>query len=275
MSQYKRTVINQDNNITDRNPLRELAWLLTGLVVFVIVLYVVLGFVLEMTVRQLSPKQENWLWDVMSPGVLFEEVLDDPAALKKLERFERIVRSLPDDVLPGAYDVTLHLVDDSDVNAFAYPGGKIVMTSGFMDALKTENAMMFGIGHEIGHFANQDHLHGLGRSAAMVVISGLFLGQDSGVIQFLSGVLNLQELSHSRKAEEEADLWGLKILMAHYGHAGGYEDLFEALKHVEEDSIVKYLPEFLSSHPGTQGRMDRLRSVIEDNKYPVKPLKKL
>ena len=54
-------------------------------------------------------------------------------------------------------------VPDKTVNALAIPGDRVIIYQGLLTEVQSENELMMVLGHELGHFANRDHLRGLSR----------------------------------------------------------------------------------------------------------------
>ena len=59
-------------------------------------------------------------------------------------------------------DYQVLYIPESTVNALAIPGDRIIIYQGLLEDVESENELMMILGHELGHFANRDHLRGLG-----------------------------------------------------------------------------------------------------------------
>ncbi len=164
------------------------------------------------------------------------------------------------------------VVDDAKVvNAFALPGGKVVVYTGILPYSKDEAGLAFLISHEVGHviarhggerisreLVLQLGLEGLNAAIANkspAAVQGI--NQAYGVAATL-GVL----LPFTRSQEVEADRIGL-ILMAKAGY-----DPREAPKFFERmmksDEGKTSVPEFLSTHPADETRLLRLNEFIPE-----------
>lgn len=93
------------------------------------------------------------------------------------------------------------------------------------------------LGHELGHFANRDHLRSLGKTLAIRVAIASIFG-DSGTLANIVGVLieNISNTSYSQSQEYQADEFGLILLNKTYGYVTGATDFFKNLK--------PYIPHF-------------------------------
>jgi predicted Zn-dependent protease len=165
-----------------------------------------------------------------------------------------------------------NLVQDDAVNAWAMPGGKVVIYTGILPIAQNENGMAAIMAHEVAH-ALADHgaqrmsaaqIQQLGAVAGSVAVSGrseqtqqIFaqaygLGTTVGVM-----------LPFSRSHETEADRIGL-TLMAIAGY--NPEEAPELWKRMAAQANGQAPPEFLSTHPASQTRINNLTKWIPEAK---------
>jgi Zn-dependent protease with chaperone function len=69
----------------------------------------------------------------------------------------------------------IHIIPDPRINAMALPGGNIVVFSALIKETGSENELAFVLAHELGHFANRDHLRGLGRRLLLLTASAALI----------------------------------------------------------------------------------------------------
>jgi len=158
--------------------------------------------------------------------------------------------------------------DDTTMNAFALPGGKIAVYTGIFPVAKNEAGLAAILGHEVTHALAR---HGAERMSQGMLAEGLVVGATLGaasqginpeVAQLAGGALANYGfiLPYSRKHESEADYIGL-LLAAQAGY-----DPHEAV-HVWErmEQVSKgQPPEFLSTHPGHGTRIKQLESQMNE-----------
>lgn len=265
MSKFKPTRFNDDVNVTAEHPLKEFFLLLLSSLGFVFALYLLLGLMVEFVVPRISVETENWLWSKVALVDFAEEA---PAPLAPQEDYiQTLLDNLPPATRPKGYNFTVHIVEDPHINAYAMPGGNIVITSRLLETVESENALLFVLGHELGHFAHRDHLRGLGRGFAALMIGVFLLGQDSGIVDALLGFSDLSYRAYDRQQEYKADLWGLKVLLAHYGHVGGARDFLETIVHNDKGPLA--MPAILSTHPDTEKRIETIALLAAQNQYPI------
>jgi Zn-dependent protease with chaperone function len=148
------------------------------------------------------------------------------------------------------------------------PGNNIIITTALIEGLESENELAFVLAHELGHFANRDHLRGLGRGLVLLTISTILFGADSSVSQVLENSLQNVEMKFSQNQEKKADLFALRLLNERYGHVGGAIDFFEKLKKKEKGGRFLY---FFATHPHSLERIRYLKQEIAARGYWVSP----
>jgi len=157
------------------------------------------------------------------------------------------------------------LADQQTVNAFALPGGQIFITAGLYKLLKSEDQLAGVLGHEIGHVINR---HGSEHMAKAELTQQLVMatqvgtgGYDQGMIaQYVGQMANLK---YGRDDEIESDEYGVKYLIE-----AGYEPeaMIEVMQILNEASGKQRSPEFLSSHPNPENRIQKIKEYIAKHK---------
>lgn len=163
------------------------------------------------------------------------------------------------------YQWEFNLVKDNSVNAFAMPGGKIVIYSGLLPVTQTEEALAVVVGHEIAHVIARHAQERVSQQMALEyggAIAGSLLGSSVGgqIGQQVFG-LGAQYgvmLPYARKQEYEADEIGL-IVMAMAGYDPRAAIPFWTRMAQSSQGTV---PEFLSTHPTDEKRIARLEQIM-------------
>ncbi len=257
MINYKPTVFKSSTNVKHKKPFRTVLRLLLLLIFFIFVFYVFLGFLVDGVARQITPSQEAWLWKNMK--VHYDVEFPNKKKFKKMnKRLQDVFKKIPKDKLPVKYDFSVHLDHENYVNAFAVPGGQIIVTTALMEMLDDDRSLTFVLSHELGHFQGRHHLIGLGRTLVITMISSALLGQDiSGAF---AKMISLFDLDYSRSQELEADKWGLFLLKERYGDYKGSKIFFEKM---EKKKHTSKLEEFFSTHPSPDHRIKNLEKYVE------------
>jgi Zn-dependent protease with chaperone function len=184
-------------------------------------------------------------------------------------------------VAPGAeYRYQFKVVNASDINAFALPGGYMYVNRGLIEAAQNEGQLAGVMAHEMAHVALR---HGTSQaSKAYVAQTGLGLlgglvGKDDPSaeqrIAALGGFgLNTLFLKFSRTAEEQADITGAQM-MAEAGYdPADMVDFFEILAN-EQDRNPGKVAQFFSSHPAPANRAANINEEIELlDVNPIRPI---
>jgi predicted Zn-dependent protease len=161
---------------------------------------------------------------------------------------------------PG-YEWQVNLLDDdATVNAFALPGGKMAVYTGILPVCGSETGLAVVMGHEIGHVVAQHGTERISSSLGMeTFLSYLNIGDYASLATI--GLDLLVNRPFGRKQESEADEIGL-IYMAMAGY-----DPREAItfwERMESQSGGQAPPEFLSTHPSHETRVQRLKEKLPE-----------
>jgi predicted Zn-dependent protease len=246
-------------NVARTHPLKELLWMLGGMALLLGMLVLILGFSTDLVVSKMPVSVETWLGRQMLKKVPGEE----SAALER--RLQSLLASLPADSPLHQYVFRVFTTKSDAINAIALPGGNIVVYSGLLNNVQSENELAMVLAHELGHFAHRDHLRGMGRGLGVAVATGLLFGGDSGASDLVSKSLLTYQAQYSRSQEAAADRFGLDLLVSRYGHAGGATPFFLRLSR----GAGGHLPYLFASHPHPQSRIDDLNKRIQARHYPV------
>jgi predicted Zn-dependent protease len=247
-------------NISQTSPIREFFILLGGVLGVILLIYIALGFAVDIIVPKLSPEIEQSL------GRLYSKIYENTEKTTAWIRLQLILDELVNKLPQRELQYKVHLVSNSQINAMALPGGNIVVFSGLIKEVKSENELAFVLAHELGHFANRDHLRGLGRRLVLLTISIALLGRDSSATNFLMNSLLNVEMKFSQRQEKMADLWALDLLNNRYGHVSGATDFFKKMSKKEKKGRILY---YFATHPYPKNRVKTLEEQIQEKRYLV------
>jgi len=163
------------------------------------------------------------------------------------------------------------VVENTDFNAFAIPGGSIFVHTGALKKLRSMAELMALVGHENGHVQGRHSLRTLARSLGLYGLVSFFLGDLSGVAAILiDNARSIQTLSYSRDFEREADLAAFEFLCRNGVNVQGLPFLMETMKKAT-GSGGDVLPAFLSSHPLTEERLEKAQQLVRQNSCNSSP----
>jgi predicted Zn-dependent protease len=161
--------------------------------------------------------------------------------------------------LDGTYPLRVQVIRSPEINAFALPGGNIVMYSGILDKMSGYGELAALIGHEVTHVTHRHSLKSMFRGAASSLLLAAVFGDIAGVTSVLLAKADeFKQLDYSRELETEADDNGLQTLVDNKISPAGMLRLLELLK--VEGAEMPGMMKYLSTHPDTQARIDHLKS---------------
>lgn len=155
------------------------------------------------------------------------------------------------------------VLDNSDVNAFAAPGGYVLITRGLYEILDNEAQLAGVLGHEIGHIVQRHHITVMQKSAALS--AGAKLAQRDNRSAFLNNLIGTGAEIFARgldkSAEFEADQIGI-VLAARAGYSpyGLIEVLHKLAARGASDASLALLFE---THPAPSERLTQLGEALE------------
>jgi Zn-dependent protease with chaperone function len=163
--------------------------------------------------------------------------------------------------VPSKYDVEIVVVKGDMVNAFALPGGHIVVYDKLLNQLESYPELAALLSHEFTHVENRHTVKTLFRQLGSKIFLSLIIGDATavgGVI--INNADDLKSLSYSRALETEADENGARLLADRKIDCGGFVRLFQVLK---KEVAGKQPSEWISSHPNLDKRIEK----IEENPF--------
>jgi predicted Zn-dependent protease len=162
------------------------------------------------------------------------------------------------------------VVNSAEMNAFALPGGHIIVYSAMLDSLEEPEQLGALLAHEWIHIRNQHTTKMVLRSMGVYLIISQFFSNLSGLASvFLEQGQNLYRLSYSRDIELEADVDALIFLNRNEINKDGLYSLLAILKKQERTSGM---PSFLKTHPELEERMVVAKnSSLNDRGFSTPP----
>jgi predicted Zn-dependent protease len=197
----------------------------------------------------------------------YSKLLDDSTVLELVNRITQNIVINSDIKIP----VTVKVIDSSDINAFALPGGFLYVNRGLIEATDNEAELAGVIAHEAAHIAAR---HGAEHASKGNLINWaslplIFLGGWGGFIinQAAGLAVPLTFLKFSRGAEKEADLLAVQYLWKTGYDPHGLITFFEKLR-ANDKKKPGALAKVFSSHPMTEDRIKKAREMLA--RFPEK-----
>ena len=252
-------------NSVHRSAIRSL----TGLLVLAIVLMPIAAFgqtPIKLHSNKFSPAEDVRLGQQASAEAEQQfPLLRDPQVTSYVERVgQRLVASIPGEFQHPEFRYYFRVINASDINAFALPGGPMYVNRGMIQAARTEGEMAGVMAHELSHVALR---HGTAQAtkaqkyavgAGVAGILGSILGGPA-LGQLAQLPIGAYFLKFSREYETEADLLGARI-MANAGYDP--RDLANMFRTIEAQGGGG--GGFLSDHPSAK---DRYAKINQEAQY--------
>lgn len=167
------------------------------------------------------------------------------------------------------YQYRWYVSDDDAVNAYALPGGIVVVNRGMLEEARSAEELAGVLAHEVQHVEHRHTLQQMISSAGWAAVLAVVLGDVSAITAIV--IHQLGNLRHSRKLEAEADLQGMKALANAGIPLDGMASLFRRLQ-AQETRRGGEGPALLSSHPATAERIADLEQLADTLQCDCHPL---
>ena len=168
------------------------------------------------------------------------------------------------------YEYEFHLLeDDKTINAFALPGGQIFITRALFDKLQTEGELAGVLGHEIGHVVARHSAEHMAKAQLTEGLTGAAVlatydpnnPASAGSAQVAMLIGQMINMKFGRDDELESDFLGVCFI-----NDTGYnpEELIRVMQVLAEASQGNAPPEFFSTHPNPENRIQRIQEAIQN-----------
>ncbi len=207
------------------------------------------------------------------------DLVKDPVILSYIRRIGNKIAS----ETGHSRHFSFHVINNSEINAFAGPNGIIGINTGLINAAKSEDEIASVIAHEIAH-VTQRHLsrtyeyqNATSVTSIATLIAAILIGtQDpsAGLATYLGaqGLSIQHQLKNSRIHESEADYFGIKYLQDAGYNPEAMANFFDRLS--KSAQIYEFKPpEILQTHPVTASRMARAKERAFQVQTEKKPFK--
>jgi len=212
-------------------------------------------FIIRKAVGMVPIEQEIALGKEIALGV-FTQTPPDSAASEILNLFAKEID------FGSTYPLHFNVVRDSTVNAFALPGGEIVVYSGIIEKLNHSGQLAALLAHEASHVHYRHSLHGIVDKVFWSALIAMLVG-DGGLIAAISAQGNeFRSLAYSRDLETQADTAGAGILTRNGIDVGQMLSLLEVLQAESKQGLSA--PEFLQTHPLPESRMEEVKALVNN-----------
>ena len=168
------------------------------------------------------------------------------------------------------YRFEFHVLNDPEtINAFALPGGQVFITEGLLRRLTTNGQLAGVLGHEIGHVVARHGAEHIAKEQLTQGLTGAAVlatydpsdpsSRNSAAVAAMIG--QLVTMRFGRQDELESDQLGVRL-----GSESGYDprSMIKLMQILEESSQGNRPPEFFSTHPNPENRIQRIQEAIQE-----------
>ena len=244
--------------------LRLLTFLLPGLAALALTFIVVIPLLAEPIAAAFPPQVERRFGDAVTRSLVVslagrpdgEACGGTPGRAALAALLDRLVAAAG--TLP--HPPVLHVVASDKVNAFALPGGQVLVMSALVDFVGSPDELAGVLAHELAHVAHGDPLRGMIRSVSFVALAGLVAGDPYMVASLAALGVRVLGVSHSRAAESLADARALRILAGAGISADGLAE-FLARSETRPGAPQAGTVSYLDTHPPAAERARLARAA--------------
>lgn len=204
-------------------------------------------------------------------------LINNPSAEEYISSVgQRLVNAIPQEFQQSAFRYRFKIVNASDINAFALPGGPMYVNRGMIQSAKNEGEMAGVMAHEISHVALRHATAQQTKQGSVkntlgtlgLILGGAVLGGQAGAQAGMIAAAAWQT-KYSREYETQADILGSRI-MANAGYDP--KDLANMFQTIAKQGGGR-APEWLSSHPDPGDRYNRINreaGLLQVKSDPIK-----
>jgi len=174
--------------------------------------------------------------------------------------FDRLRSGLP---LKNYYQLEFRASRIMGANAFALPGGAIVITDDMVKAAKSPEEVLAVLAHEIGHVELRHTLRSVLQNSVVAVAAAAITSDAASLSVAVAGLpVLVAQTKYSREFEAAADEYAFKLLKRKGYSTAAFASLMERLakKHEQEERAFAYV----STHPVTAERVKRARAAAQE-----------
>ena len=243
-------------------------YVLSFFILLILGAYLAKDYFVEKLANQVPREWEKKAGDQLFKTISGQYKIVENDSLKKV--FLEVAKPLLNQIEKKGVKIELYFVEDPSINAFALPGGKVIIQSGLLENSKSWEEVLGVLSHELAHVTRRHHIRGIINNMGLYVILSTLIGDVTalaGTIGNLGG--ELASLSNSRAFETEADETGWGYLVKGHINPKGMISFFETLDKKHGTKMDGYLA-FMSTHPETKNRIKNLKAKLKESSVNFK-----
>ncbi|MCS6290198.1 MAG: M48 family metallopeptidase [Nitrospira sp.] len=212
--------------------------------------------IVEWAVARIPVEWEQKLGETVYQDFLSKEpvIKEGPAVSAVQEMTQRMAAKIPN----NPYTFQVSVVQSPVVNAFALPGGYVVVFTGLMKKAESGEEVAGVLSHELNHVLQRHGMERIVKMMGLAAVVSILVGDQQGLIGLARQLgLELATLKFGREQETEADVTGIRLLSDARIAPDGMIRFFERLSEKDKERV-----ELFSSHPMSAARAERLKAEL-------------
>lgn len=252
------SLIRETDSYFFKNKFKTISLLIVFLVSSALFSYFVLIPILSDTfVNSLNPKTVEDIGDFLFDNMKAELDINEDLSI--------LMQDFADEIdCESEFKLKVKVSDLETVNAFAMPGGNILIYRGLLEKIENENQLLALLGHEFTHTTKRHVLSNLVNNLSGYFIISLFVGDANGIIAVvLENAHLLKQLSFTRELEKEADIEGIAMIEENLADPNGMHELF-SIMNIKTDTSDHVIFDYLYTHPNMNERIKYTKELAEN-----------
>jgi Zn-dependent protease with chaperone function len=200
-------------------------------------------------------------WEQKLGEAVYQDALSKETVLKEgqaVAAVQEMTQRLTDKIPHNPYKFQVSVLQSPIVNAFALPGGYVVVYTGLMKKAESGEEVAGVLSHELNHVLQRHGLERMVKMLGFAAVVSIVMGDQQGLIGLAKELgLNLVTLKFGREQETEADLTGIRLMSDARIAPEGMIGFFERLSEKDKARV-----ELFSTHPMSAARAERLKAEL-------------
>jgi Zn-dependent protease with chaperone function len=261
LTQAREELANRLSGRELKRRLRILAYCVGACVILTVLGSMVLGFMVRAIAKQVPEEwAQEFKTEVLNEHGINENSTSDSNLVAQIEALAApLLAVVPQP--PNGYKFYI-APDAEEVNAFALPGGHIVIFPGLLALAEKPEELLGVLAHEVAHVTERHQYREIISSAGPILICETFFARSRGLGRLVGdGAALMIGAGFSQEYETEADDVGWDYLIKANIDPQGMIRMFEKFKALEDKSVWMG-PQAFSTHPAVSKRIARLKSKL-------------
>ncbi len=220
-------------------------------------------FNVEQATRKTEEKLGEIFWDIFKNSE--EENVDDFV----IKSIDSLVNKICTDNYIDRTQIKVHILNKDDINAFALPGGHLILYTGIIAAAENEGEISGVIGHELAHIQMNHVMRKLIREVGLSVLISMTTGSGNGEMIKETAKM-LSSTAFDRSLEKEADLKSVDYLVKANIDPESFANFLYKISYQQSD-MLKYLT-WVNTHPESAERAEYIIDYMKGKTITSNPV---